>query len=574
MSVVRFGRRAASLGFLTLAAALAPSLALPSATPSAVGAAACVDLPGAPPPAKRVFFVSDSVGLGARTALPAAYPPDVQVTVAGRPAWFVENMVRDYVDPAPAGEFGESAVVAAGYNYPYWDPARFDRSIDEMVAALRAKCVSRIYWVTLREVKPQYVSPGAWRDVQPYAWYFHTVNAHLRAALDRHADLSLIDWAAAADRPGITYDAIHLNAAGASLYAGLVADATRLGGTRLAPHSTTTLDVADWPGVPAGAAAVALNITAVAPRTASYISVFPCGAAPSVSTLNHQPAQTVAAAAIVPVSADGTVCVYNESDTHVLVDLAGAFPAGGGLVATGPERVADTRRAGALQPAGEPLRVPVAAIVADAAAVVLNVTATDAPAAGFVTVAPCGAAPTGTSTVNFPAGHATPNLTAVAPGDGGDVCVTPSSATHLIVDVFGALEVGAGAGTVTPRRLLDTRTTQGGRLAPGGVARIAVGAEADVPDDATGVMLNLTAASPADAGHLTAFACDEPPPEASNLNTGAGQDVANFVIATPDANGDVCITTSIATDVIVDVTGWTGSAFVGSAPVRVLDTRL
>ncbi len=530
--------------------------------------------PGATTPDKRLFFVSDSVGLGARTALPAAFGPEWQVTVSGRPAWFVENMVRDYVNPAPPSLFGDAAVVAAGYNYPYWDPGRFDRSIDEMVAALRAKCVERIFWVTLREVKPQFISAEAWRQVQPYYWYFPTVNAHLRAALDRHPELSLVDWAANADQPGLTYDAIHLNTAGAGLYSQLIVDAVHLGATRLAPRSTTTLDVTGWPGVPAGAAAVALNITAVAPRASSYVSVFPCDAAPTVSTLNHQPSQVVAAAAIVPVSEAGTVCLYNDTDTHLLVDVAGSFPSGAGLTPVGPARLADTRLGGgAPQPAGTPLRVPVSSIAGDAAAVVLNVTATDAPGDGYVTVAPCGAPPTGTSNVNFPAGRAVPNLAVVAPGEGGEVCVTPSAPTHLIVDVFGALDAGADAAPVTPQRLFDTRQQPGGRLAADGVVRLHVRGVADVPANATGVMLNLTAASPAGAGYLSAFPCTGGTPNASNLNTSLGRDIANFVLVSPDENGEVCIFSSVATDVIVDVSGWTGAAFTGVTPTRVLDTR-
>jgi hypothetical protein len=48
--------------------------------------------------------------------------------------------------------------IAGGYNYPYWDPARFDRSIDSMIATLTSAGVKHVYWVTLREVKPQYIS--------------------------------------------------------------------------------------------------------------------------------------------------------------------------------------------------------------------------------------------------------------------------------------------------------------------------------------------------------------------------------------------------------------------------------
>ena len=46
----------------------------------------------AAPPEHRVYMVTDSVGLGAKNALPAAFPPDWQVTVDGTPALFVEQL--------------------------------------------------------------------------------------------------------------------------------------------------------------------------------------------------------------------------------------------------------------------------------------------------------------------------------------------------------------------------------------------------------------------------------------------------------------------------------------------------
>ena len=105
----------------------------------------------------RVYVVTESVGLGARTALPAAFGPGWQVTVDGTPALFVEQLESKHVRQRMATDpsvFGDIAVVAGGHNYPYWDPARFDRSVDSIVAALREAGVTRIFWVTLREVKP------------------------------------------------------------------------------------------------------------------------------------------------------------------------------------------------------------------------------------------------------------------------------------------------------------------------------------------------------------------------------------------------------------------------------------
>ncbi len=152
------------------------------ALPAAASAAPTPNADADADPLPGVYMVTDSVGLGAKDAVPAAFPGRA-VVVDGHPALFVEllqdRLVRPRIASNPELFANGIAVVAGGYNYPYWDPARFDRSIDHMIATLRAAGAAHILWVTLREVKPQYITPSAWRQVQPYYWYFPTVNAHL-----------------------------------------------------------------------------------------------------------------------------------------------------------------------------------------------------------------------------------------------------------------------------------------------------------------------------------------------------------------------------------------------------------
>lgn len=63
-------------------------------------------------------------------------------------------------------------------------------------------------------------------------------------------------------------------------------------------------------------------------------------------------------------------------------------------------------------------------------------------------------------------------------------------------------------------------------------------------------------------------------PLASNVNYVAGQVVANGVIAAVSASGQVCLYSSVATDIIVDLAGWfPGDAFTGATPKRFVDTR-
>jgi len=238
---------------VALAAAVAVSVGLAAGDSEEPAAAQPVV-----PREHRVAVFSDSVGLGARNAIPAAFPSDWEVNVVGQPARFVEQLengpcfwtltgqqcdVRFRLAASPHW-FGDHVVIAAGYNYPYWDPGRFDRSIDSMVRRLTNAGVKHVYWVTLREIDPRYISASAWRDVQRYSWYFPEVNERLRAALARHPGLTLIDWAAAANRPNLTYDAIHLNSNGAALYAQLIEETVRsmMGPPQRPSNSARALD--------------------------------------------------------------------------------------------------------------------------------------------------------------------------------------------------------------------------------------------------------------------------------------------------------------------------------------------
>src|SRR5690606_6618766 len=61
--------------------------------------------------------------------------------------------------------------------------------------------------------------------------------------------------------------------------------------------------------------------------------------------------------------------------------------------------------------------------------------------------------------------------------------------------------------------------------------------------------------APDGAGYLTAYPCDQERPTASNVNYVAGQTVAALAVARPDADGNVCVFTKAAADVVVDLAG-------------------
>lgn len=227
-------------------------------------------------------------------------------------------------------------------------------------------------------------------------------------------------------------------------------------------------------------------------------------------------------------------------------------------------------------------------IPSNASGVVLNITATEVTGAGHLTVYPCGDARPTASSLNYSAINDTrPNAVATKLGPDGTVCLYAFGAsTHLIADVAGYFPPGARFVTLNPARLFDTRAGKatvdgaGEGLGPSTVGtpvEVVVGGRAGVPANAAAAVLNVTAAEPAGAGHLTAYPCGETPPTASNVNY-AGGDAAipNLVVVKLGTDGKVCLTSGVSgSHLIVDVTGYfpAGADYTALVPGRLLDTR-
>src|SRR5690606_21342373 len=123
------------------------------------------------------------------------------------------------------------------------------------------------------------------------------------------------------------------------------------------------------------------------------------------------------------------------------VDVFGAFTATSGVAAPAPVRAFDSRAAGfdGHVGVGETVRVPVGA---DTGGALLNLTATEATAAGYLTAYPCDVAVPPSSNLNVVAGADVANFAVTRPSPDGEVCVYSSAPTHIVVDVMGS--VGAG----------------------------------------------------------------------------------------------------------------------------------
>jgi hypothetical protein len=209
-------------------------------------------------------------------------------------------------------------------------------------------------------------------------------------------------------------------------------------------------------------------------------------------------------------------------------------------------------------------------------AVALNVTATRAVQAGFLTVYPCGVTQPDASNVNFAPGIDRANMVTVRVGIGGQVCIFTSAEVDVIVDVLGSYGSAGSAPyePVLPARVFDSRFA--GTPNPGTERAISLAGQ--VPAAATAVVLNLTATRTTTNGFAKVYPCGEAPPDISNINFVAGRDVANQAVVKLGPGQAVCAVTSVRTDVVVDLLGWFGPGatkeFVPANPQRMLDTRL
>jgi hypothetical protein len=95
----------------------------------------------------------------------------------------------------------------------------------------------------------------------------------------------------------------------------------------LGPGAVRDLSVAGVGGVPTGATAVVLNVTATGPTASSHITVWPNGVAmPTASNLNVTPGLTVANLVMVRVGDGGKVRLFNNSgSTHLIADVVGWY---------------------------------------------------------------------------------------------------------------------------------------------------------------------------------------------------------------------------------------------------------
>ena len=362
--------------------------------------------------------------------------------------------------------------------------------------------------------------------------------------------------------------------------------------------TSVELQVTGTAGIPANAVAVALNVTMTETTQPGFVQAFPTGlgTAGASSNINAEFAgQTIPNSVIVPIGIGGRVTLFTNSGTHLLADVSGYFVNAtapvkeGRFVTVAPQRVLDTRTdspvnyTGPKPGQGATVRVnPVAAAglpAGQVGAVAINVTATEASAAGFVQIAPAGGlVPGASSSLNVVrAGQTIPNMVIVAVSAAGEIDLFTQNGTNLIVDVLGWFtNTTAPASTsglyfpVVPERVLDTRpdTTVnfdaerrpvlGETTKPAATSSVDVFFDGLPSGQVAAVVLNLTATESGAAGFVQGAAqLALSPGASSNLNVErARQTIANAAILPVSDARAISLYTQSSTNLIADLAGF------------------
>ncbi|MGN9914074.1 S1 family peptidase [Phytohabitans sp. LJ34] len=333
--------------------------------------------------------------------------------------------------------------------------------------------------------------------------------------------------------------------------------------------SVTSFQVTGVGGVPAtGVRAVLVDVTAVQPVNATYLTLFPEGTSRPIplSMVNTAPGQVISNTAVVPLRAGGKLSVYNASgNTHITVDVQGYYTApfgttGGGFVPVAHSRLVDTRTSGGALPSGasRTFTLTGGAVPAGAAAVFLDVIVTGSTGHGWLGAR----APTDgeKSVMDYLPGTFAHGL-AVRLDSAGRATFTNhgGSSIHLVLTAEGyytaSQTTGWGLRAMAGTRVLDTR------LSPG--APVAANAVVDVPlsvPAGSAAVLNLTVVNNTAGGFLRAWPAGaaEPVPSLVNYPDPATSARSGLAVVQVGTGGTVRIknTSPGTAHILADLQAW------------------
>lgn len=345
------------------------------------------------------------------------------------------------------------------------------------------------------------------------------------------------------------------------------------GGAPLGAGRYLTLQVTGRAGIPQGASGALLNVVMVAPAAAGYSIVWPSGnPLPLASSQNFAGGQVVAGLVWAALGPDGAVNIGSTSQSHIVVDVACFMSpsTGGYAVSTTPFRLFDSRVApNTIIRAGQGRTIQVGgvgAVPSSASAVQVNIAVTQPNRGGWLALfpGPCSSFP-GVSSINYGDGETIANFAVVPLDASGAICVLSGAAdVHVILDVAGYVQAAPGSVffPVTPQRLIDTRTGSEplpsirGRLVAGQPLVIPVVGLVGTPTTAKAIAASFVAVNPERAGFITAYPCDKPVPPSSSVNFAPGGARPNAISVPLSGSGTVCVQSSCALDIVVDLAGY------------------
>jgi hypothetical protein len=347
-------------------------------------------------------------------------------------------------------------------------------------------------------------------------------------------------------------------------------------GRPVAAGSVVELEVAGRDGIDGGVTAAAFEVAATGHGTAGTVTAYPCGAdQPDLPQLRVPAEGADSRLVLSALGSDGRLCLAVDADLHLTVDVRATFD-DESFDDADDRRLLDTRPGSTASndadvdgplAARTTLQVPVGDAPADGEAVpgtaVLEVTVI-ADERGTVTLHACDAPSAPRSRIHAGPGRPVAALVLVDPGPRHAVCVRSTTPTNLVIDRLGTLSpevVRFGE----PTRLVDTTPegrTADGRNAGTGVRparstlQVPVTDHLSLAEGTDALLVNVTARRPLEDGDLLLHAPSAGAGAATPaLTFRAGETTSGSAIVPLDPSGRICVATTGATDLVLDVVG-------------------
>ncbi|MDO8364576.1 MAG: LysM peptidoglycan-binding domain-containing M23 family metallopeptidase [Actinomycetota bacterium] len=313
-------------------------------------------------------------------------------------------------------------------------------------------------------------------------------------------------------------------------------------GRPLTPGATRAIAATSLTGVPASATGVMVRLAVRNATSGGYLTVHACDTGvPAASTLTIVPGRANATMTVVRVVAQ-EICLTGNTAAEVRVEVVAFVTTYGvGVEPMSARRAVDTRTGRQLA-AGTLLTVTRASLGAPrgAAAVTATVTLLSPAAAGSIGIGPCGGTPW---VVAYSTAQAQVFSGVVRTNDAG-VCITSTTAVHVVVDISGVWHGTTPLLPTGPQRLFDSRTT-------GAITTAITTIRPTLAAGSTRAMLTVTVVPGASPGALYVWNCAGARPAASVVSTAGGGTSATVLLDV--STGSICMASTGSVHAIVDL---------------------